>query len=474
MSAVKRSMMSKVNKKPMIGKFKRKNQKVDVSANKKHKLNNKTRKDLNESISSESDVSDDEKRNYSSEEEEETAQEKRLRFTKKYLEQIQIEEKEKAETEEIDKSAIAHRLREEVLEQAGKLQRKVADEYQVSSDVKILNGHKLPLTCLITSSDNKFIYSASKDCSIIKWDLESAKKIKVIKGLKKNDDVNIGHSDHVLCLAISSDNKFLASGCRNKIIQIWDPVTMDHIRTFKGHRDAISGLSFRKESHQLFSCSFDRSIKLWNLDEMAYVETLFGHQDAITSIDSLYRDRAITSGGRDTSIRIWKIIEESQLVFNGHASNIECVRLINEENFMSCGDDGVISLWGTMKKKPYVSVNTAHGIDEENKQPNWIISIAALHNTDLVASGAYDGHIRFWKCGPNFRTLTPLFTFPHQGFINALTFTSDGQHLIAATGQEHRLGRWWRNKKAKNSVVIIPLIKKPIKKKKNLKKKYAN
>lgn len=66
----------------------------------------------------------------------------------------------------------------------------------------------------------------------------------------------------------------------------------------------------------------------------------YGHQSAITSIDALARERAITSGGSDCSIRIWKIVEESQLVYNGHRGNIETVKLINEENFLSSGDDG--------------------------------------------------------------------------------------------------------------------------------------
>jgi len=33
----------------------------------------------------------------------------------------------------------------------------------------------------------------------------------------------------------------------------------------------------------------------------------------------------------------------------------------------------------------------------------------------------------------------------------------DGDHIVAAVGQEHRLGRWWRIKEARNSIVIIPL-----------------
>lgn len=65
-----------------------------------------------------------------------------------------------------------------------------------------------------------------------------------------------------------------------------------------------------------------------------------GHQDAITSIDALTKERAITAGGRDNSVRVWKIPEESQLIFNGHQGSIDCVRLVNEDHFISCGDDG--------------------------------------------------------------------------------------------------------------------------------------
>ena len=142
--------------------------------------------------------------------------------------------------------------------------------------------------------------------------------------------------------------------------------------------------------------------------------TRLGHQDSITSIDALTRERAVTSGGRDISIRLWKIPDESQLVFNGHGGSIDCVRFVNEEHFVSCGDDGylsklefeiklfpfinfynhdylyrALSLWGSMKKKPLCSVTSAHGICATNNLPNWISAVAALPNTDLVASGTH-------------------------------------------------------------------------------------
>lgn len=128
-------------------------------------------------------------------------------------------------------------------------------------------------------------------------------------------------------------------------------------------------------------------MKLIKLIQVQLLFYSFGHQCPITSIDALSRERAITSGGFDKSIRIWKIVEESQLMFNGHENSVDAVKLINEENFLSCGDDGQLCVWGCLKKKPLCSVKLAHGKDNSNGQPMWISSIATLLNTDLVASG---------------------------------------------------------------------------------------
>ena len=72
-----------------------------------------------------------------------------------------------------------------------------------------------------------------------------------------------------------------------------------------------------------------------------------------------------------------------------------------------------------------------------------------------------DGQIRLWKVTVNKgqRNLQPLFSIPVSGIVNALSFTFSGNFLIAGVGQEHKLGRWFKDKSAKNSVVVIPLKK---------------
>lgn len=421
----------------------------------------RSQKASEEIVSSESDVEQDVvlRRHPSDDDEDlETEQEKKLRLAKKYLEEIEKQEKEKLEVEEVDRSVISHRLRNELLEQSGQLQKKFADKVKgVHQDgILFLRGHRLSVTCVTISHDDKHIFSGSKDCSIIKWCAQSGKKLHQVPGVKKPSDQPLGHTGHVLSLAISSDGAFLASGCQNKVIFVWNPVSMERRHVFQGHRGAVTGLAFRIGTHQLFSCSADRSVKVWNLDEMAYVETLFGHQDAVNAIDSYTRERAVTAGGRDNTLRVWKVAEESQLVYQSHSCSVDCVCMINEQHFVSGGDDGSLCLWTALKKKPTFVVHQAHGARDGS--PLWLTALTALRCTDLVASGSSSGEVKLWSSGDNCKKLTEIASIPLVGFINKLVFSSSGSRLIAAVGQEHRLGRWWNLREAKNCVAVLPLV----------------
>ncbi len=436
----------------------------------------------------------------------ETAEEKAVRLAKIHLEEIEREERERLEDGADIHSAVSSRLREEELKDSGRFKREVAErcrDRDLIDEAKVLRRkriHKLCLSAVVAAPDGEHVFSASKDGAIAKWSLRGDMKLvgKIVGagGHGDKQERKAGKKKHptrVNALAVSSDGKYLASGDDSKLVNVWNAATLEHVHTFRGHRDSVSGLAFRRKTHTLYSCSYDRSIKIWNLDEMAYVETLFGHQDRITGIDAGVRERAVSSGGRDGSVRVWKIVEESQLVFNGPACSTDCVRLMDEDHFVTCGEDGHLSVWGTMKKKPLCTVEAAHGREQnvpdglgefgpsgaDESVPNWVSAIAALPMTDLIASGkncvrficvtmtltyaflslgSCDGFIRLWKCSSGHRKLEEVNRIPVTGFVNTLSFSPDGKFLVAGIGQEHRLGRWWKIKEAKNSLLVIPLM----------------
>lgn len=50
-----------------------------------------------------------------------------------------------------------------------------------------------------------------------------------------------------------------------------------------------------------------------------------------------------------------------------------------------------IALWGLTKKKPLAVAREAHGVQDAQglQQPYWISAVAALRNSDLLATGAW-------------------------------------------------------------------------------------
>ncbi|KAJ1990759.1 pre-rRNA processing protein [Coemansia spiralis] len=256
----------------------------------------------------------------------ETAAEKRLRLAKEYIGKVKVAtdaDTGEFDAAQIDRDLIAERLLTDARERSGRWSRRIAAQFAHPVDSQVgyralRNGHRLPVTCVAITPDGHFVYSGGKDGSLVKWDRVSGKKLKVFSGQKKKlANHNLGHCDHILAIAMSSDGKYVATGGRDRRIHIWSVQNDVHLGVFHQHKDAVTGLVFRRGYNHLYSCSADRMVKLWNIDDMGYMDTLFGHQDGAVAIDALQREQAVTIGGRDRTLRLWKIADESQLVFRG-------------------------------------------------------------------------------------------------------------------------------------------------------------
>lgn len=424
----------------------------------------KAQNHIDDEISSDSSESDhDDKQHYSSESDSEkymTAAEKKVQLARKYLSEIEEEERRRLEDdddEQVNKNVLK-RLKDDVLDQKGILKTKVAESLSTPTDIVELRNrkHSKAITCIVVSPDDKYAYSASKDSSIIQWDLHACKVFKCLSYNRKKPQHNPTHHNYpVLSLAVS--DHYLVSGDNSGLIVVRNPITLDYIGSLTGHKDGVTGLTICNDSNQLFSCSKDKSVKVWNLADMCYIETLFGHQTEVTCIDMLQKDRMVTAGGMENIARVWKIQEETQLIFNGTGGSMDTVKKIDGAHFVTGGDNGCVSIWGTLKKKPLCNVSNAHGTNDSNGQPNWISAVGALANSDLVVSGSCDGTLKFWRCTNNFKSLLPLFNIPVLGFINGLVFTNDGSKLIVAISNEHRFGRWHSVTGVKNSLHVIKL-----------------
>jgi len=216
---------------------------------------------------------------------------------------------------------------------------------------------------------------------------------------------------------------------------IWNTEENKLIEKFTGHRDGVTGLVFRQGTHELYSASLDRAVKIWNCDTMSYVTTCFGHLAPITGIDAFQRERCFTSS-LDKTIRLWKIAEQTQLVFSGPVSALECVVYLTDSNCVSGSQDGSIDLWSIQKKKPIFTIKQAHGSGDGGS----ISAIASIPFSDIFATGSGTGQIKLWKWEQN--RILHIRDIPFDGWINDLRFSSSGKYLVVGVGKDQKLGRW--------------------------------
>ncbi|KAJ9088890.1 pre-rRNA processing protein [Entomophthora muscae] len=404
------------------------------------------------SDSSEKDDSGDE----SDESIKESAEEKRLRIAKQYIQNLRDglpEDELEVDARDIDRDIIAERLQKDALETTKRLYYKIVDQLPSVSDIstQLKKMRNQEVTALVLDVVGGFVYTGNKRGDICQWSLSDLTKTHTFPGTIKKDAKFQGHIDHVFCLALSHDGKYLASGGRDNRINIWDLGTLSFKGIFKQHKDSISGLAFRRGSYDLYSCSFDRTIKVWNAEELSYIETLFGHQDMIMDIACLDQEHCVTVGSRDATLRLWKIAEQTQLVFRGGSTtkytsiseatkeskplhfvegSVDKVAMLDESNFVTGGDSGSLCLWHTSKKKPTDIYPVAHGLFSSNGQPCEITALASIPYTDLIISGSCDGNLKFWKVGfGSKRSISPLFSIPLAGFINSISVsTKDPNH----------------------------------------------
>ena len=411
---------------------------------------------------------DEDEDNDDDEEHNESAEQKRKRLAKSYLASMggahdsdddddNNDDDDEDDGGGVPDNIISERLRRKRLESQGKYFRNLAQGFEDMdiNDIEMMkiSCHNGPVTCVALTIDDTTVISGSKDNSVFRIDVETGETDKLRDAWSRNThNMTQSHEGEVLAVAVSTDGKYIVSGGRDKIIRVYDARSNSEIKAFQGHRDAVSSLAFRRDSYSLYSGSFDRCLKHWDLGDMGYIETMFGHQDIITDIDCWTKEKPISSSN-DRSIRYWKVSEDTHLVYRGHQSSPDNVRIMSDESFLSTGQDGSLCLWKEGQKKPAATVKAAHGLDKNNAR--WISSLSCVKVSDVAATGSYDGNLKFWSVDTENNRLKHIVDIPVEGFINSIALSS--RLLVLGTGREHKFGRWLNIKGDHNKVSIAKL-----------------
>ncbi|KAI8333218.1 Utp21 specific WD40 associated putative domain-containing protein [Blakeslea trispora] len=134
------------------------------------------------------------------------------------------------------------------------------------------DGHKKPITGLMTDTIHRYLITASVDKTIKIWEVKTAKVVHTIE-----------LESPVVAMRYHIDNDLLAVVCDDLGIRVIDLETKNIIREFWGHRNRITDFVFSSDSRWIVSASLDGTVRTWDLPTGAMVD-IFRVQDIVTCL----------------------------------------------------------------------------------------------------------------------------------------------------------------------------------------------
>jgi WD40 repeat protein len=208
----------------------------------------------------------------------------------------------------------------------------------------LLEGKKIAI-----SGDNKLIASSTDNKTIEIYSPDAASD----RVHESQRLCTIGGSDaHTLSLDLNKDGSILAIGTYDKSVAIWG---LSNIQTptvlhwLSGHTDRVTAVKFSPDGLKVASTSTDKKIIIWSVQTGERLLTFTCHESEVLCLAWSSDGRLIFSGGasgraKSGSLLVWDAVSGTQVVkpLEGHKRIVACVAFDSKTSFVASGGDNIV------------------------------------------------------------------------------------------------------------------------------------
>ncbi len=240
-----------------------------------------------------------------------------------------------------------------------------------------LNGHSAAVYSL--AFDYTFVYSASADHFVARWDL--------INGTQ--DKFSVKADAPVYSVATISDGKRLVMGLSNGSIHVIDVHSKKEVRNIQQHPSAVFYIVENTFNKQVYSCDASGNLAVWDahsFDLLLFIPLDSGKIRRIAiSPDGAY----IAVCSQDGKIRIFDTTFFNEIyAFRGHDGGANSACYIGKNLLLSGGKDAMLRLWDLNKN------TLIHEIPAHNYA---IYDLMYFQHINKIISCSRDKTVKIWS-----------------------------------------------------------------------------
>jgi WD40 repeat protein len=191
-----------------------------------------------------------------------------------------------------------------------------------------LKGHTGKIKSLVFSFDGKYLYSASLDGKVLRWDISAKTSANIGPELVKINYIDVSSNGNYIA-GVSSDGKALvwnpeksndvfrieqpgktiktvrfkpeantlAIGYADGYVELWDITTRKKISEVKAHTAEVNDIRFNNKMSQMATASNDKTLKLWDTHDLTTPPINFTDNDGFVMVIEFSPDGQLIISG---------------------------------------------------------------------------------------------------------------------------------------------------------------------------------
>jgi WD40 repeat protein len=271
------------------------------------------------------------------------------------------------------------------------------------------------------SPDGRRVITASENKMAQIWDAETGEHLTQLKGHKKSV---------VWSAAFDRDGSRAVTASDDKTARIWNAETGELLGTIDAH-DSLRRAAFSPDGTRIAIASEDKTASIWDARTGKLLYPLAHDGEVHSAVFSPHGERIVTAS-LDTMARIWDV-KTGKLLLKPlkHGDEVHFATFSPDgTRIVTASDDGHVRIWNA-------STGEADGDDlVANDDP--VGSAVFSPNGARMVTASNDGKVRIWDLGTR-KVLMELKG--HDDAVNSVAFSPDGIHVLSAS--DDKTARIW-------------------------------